>query len=90
MILMIQNIEILVASLLLTTALSFGLLFLPAIIELKKPKDAGPRLISDSFANMHLDVFRESLINIEDTLEADIQGANKIHDFYSFIQNLEI
>jgi hypothetical protein len=32
---------------------SIGLLFLPAIIELKKPADQGPRTIRDTHLRMH-------------------------------------
>jgi len=57
------------------------LLFLPALIELKKPKDAGPRLIadSDSFA------FSKSLNNISPNLKnepAPLQKSqNELSDF---------
>jgi hypothetical protein len=50
---MIQSILTLIAALSLATIVSLVLLFLPAIIELKKPKDAGPRLIADSIEQMH-------------------------------------
>jgi hypothetical protein len=36
-------------SLAVASVLSVGLLFLPAIIEFKKPRDPGPRLIDDFF-----------------------------------------
>jgi hypothetical protein len=40
------------------------ILFLPAIIELKKPKDSGPRLIEDNFAKKHIGILN-ALVNIE-------------------------
>ena len=49
-------------SLAIATAITISFLFLPAIIELKKPKDAGPRLIT------------QNQIRIDDlTLLADIE-----------------
>ena len=44
---MIPSIETLLAAL-ATSCVAFALIFLPAMIELKKPKDAGPRQIDDS------------------------------------------
>ncbi len=42
-----QNPDSLIATLIITIAIIIVLFFLPAIIELKKPKDAGPRKIND-------------------------------------------
>ncbi len=39
-------IDLLLVVLALASVFSVGLLFLPAIVELKKPQDAGPRLIT--------------------------------------------
>jgi len=44
---MIQDSDLLIATLIATIAIIIVLFFLPAIIELKKPKDAGPRQIND-------------------------------------------
>ena len=41
------------------------LLFLPALIELKKPKDAGPRLIPDLDSLTQLDHFNYPTSNLE-------------------------
>jgi len=41
--------------------------FLPAFIELKKPKDGGPRLITAETPKGHLFIMRfSSVVNIED------------------------
>jgi hypothetical protein len=40
-------IDLLLVILVFASVVSLGLLFLPAIIELRKPRDAGPRLIMD-------------------------------------------
>ena len=34
------------------------LFFLPAIIELRKPKDAGPRIISDNYTKVALNILK--------------------------------
>jgi hypothetical protein len=41
------------------------LLFLPALVELKKPKDAGPRFISDSDSITPLKRLNDSSFNLE-------------------------
>jgi hypothetical protein len=45
---MLQNLNTFIDSLAIATTITISFLFLPAIIELKKPKDAGPRLISEN------------------------------------------
>jgi hypothetical protein len=50
---MIPSIETLLAAL-TTSSVAFTLIFLPAMIELKRPKDAGPRQIDDSAELTHL------------------------------------
>jgi hypothetical protein len=61
---------------------------LPAIIELKKPKDAGPRFIID-FAQICLSDLKTSLLKIEEDLKLDSQLTSKIGVFLRFIPNLE-
>lgn len=45
-----MGLETLIATLIGTAALTMALMFLPAAIELLRPKDAGPRLIEDGIA----------------------------------------
>jgi hypothetical protein len=57
---MIHNLDLLIATLIGTTAIIIILFFLPAIIELKKPKDAGPRQINvDTTENRNLQPNKE-------------------------------
>jgi hypothetical protein len=53
------------------TAIVVLLMFLPAIIELKKPKDAGPRLITDSFEQKRSHNIKKDLADAEDKLKID-------------------
>jgi hypothetical protein len=48
MMIQIQNLIPLFINLIAPAAIIISLMFLPAIIELKKPRDAGPRLITPS------------------------------------------
>ena len=85
---MIQTlITLLVALTAITTMAIF--MFLSAIFELKKPKDAGPRFITDSFAQMRLSALKTALFNIEDELKFGSQLVSKIGSFLGFIPNLE-
>ncbi len=45
---MIQGLDVLIVTLLATASMTMLFLFLPALIELKKPKDKGPRVISET------------------------------------------
>ena len=55
----------LLVALAMASVVSVGLFFLPAIVELKKPRDAGPRLIADILGQNRSST-KTSLINIED------------------------
>jgi len=61
---MIQSLITLITALIPTTATVITLTFLPVIIELKRPKDAGPRLITDSSAQIRLSTLKTALLNI--------------------------
>ncbi len=51
-------------SLAIASVISVGLLFLPAIIELKKPQDSGPRLI-DGLFEQGFSSDKKTLVKIE-------------------------
>jgi hypothetical protein len=59
-----EMLDSLLVALAIISVVSVGLLFLPAIIELKKPRDAGPRLIDDVLGQNSS--IKTSLLNIED------------------------
>ena len=86
---MSASIITLIAAFATTTALSVALLFLPAIIELKKPRDAGPRLITDSFMQMRLSALKMALFDIEEELKFDSQLLSKLGNFVGLLPNLE-
>ena len=85
---MIQSLNLLITALIAITTVIL-LMFLPAIIELKKPKDAGPRLITENFAKIGLSTLKIPIINIEDDWKLDIQSTMKIANFLHVIPNLE-
>ena len=86
---MIQSLNLLITTSIALASMTTLLMFIPAIIELKKPLDAGPRLIPDSSIQMRLSALKTALFNIEDELKFDSQLLGKIGNFLCFIPNLE-
>ena len=70
--------------------ITFLLMFLPAIIELKKPKDAGPRLINDNIAKIRISTLKIPLTNIEEEQKFGSQSIINIASFLYLIPNLEV
>jgi|YelNatPaOPRAMG01_1025707.scaffolds.fasta_scaffold45839_3 hypothetical protein len=52
-----------------TAFVTISLMFLPAVIELAHPKDAGPRLISDSMGVVDI----LPVVNIEGSIHSDVR-----------------
>ncbi len=80
-------IEEVITGILLPTCLLVLLMFLPSIIELKKPRDAGPRLIHTSLKTGFVNS-EKSLIDVETGLVTG-QLTFKGSIFPSFICNIE-
>ena len=64
---MIQNLTSIIALLVVTTPILILVMFLPALLELKRPKDCGPRMIMENVpkVNMHL-LHAIPFVSIED------------------------
>ena len=84
MIPLLQFILVLLAS----TGTGLLLMFVPALMELKKPLDAGPRLIQDTYIPPVLSNLR-SLLNLEDESLADVRST-KIAQVLDFLPNLKL
>jgi len=66
-------------------------MILPALLELKKPKDAGPRTIMDSIPIGQSLVGETTLIvNMEDDYEFDELLMKKVVDVIAVLPNLEV
>lgn len=85
-----QQISItLIASLAAAITIAFTLIFLPAIVELTKPKDAGPRMLVDSPAKITLGMLNIPIIDLEEGQRQAYQPALvNVACFYA-IQDLE-
>lgn len=72
------------------TTITFLLMFLPAIIELKKPKDEGPRRINDNIAKIRISTLKIPITNIEEEQKFDSQSTINIAIFLFLFPNLEV
>lgn len=81
------QIEEVITGILLPTCLLVLFMFLPSIIELRKPRDAGPRLICTNF-RAGLVNSKNLLIDVEPRFVTD-QLTMKGSIFPSFICNIE-
>jgi len=67
------------------------IMFLPALLELKKPKDAGPRLIMKDVPIMRSKMREAILItNMEEEQKSDQTLIRKIADVIAVLPNLEV
>ena len=82
-------VDSLLVALAMASVVSVGLLFLPAIIELKKPHDAGPRLIIDFLGQKFLDPHQMALYNLEEVSKIEGSSVGFTGDYSDSLQNLE-
>jgi len=84
-----QNPNILIATLIITTAIVIILFFLPALIELKKPKDAGPRLIDNNIPKIRIGTLKVPITDIEEEQKSTYKSTIQIEDSLYTLPNLE-
>lgn len=67
------------------------IMLLPALLELKKPKDSGPRIIIDNVFDMQM-LWKEAIpiLDLEEEHIADKILFKKIADVISVLPNLEV
>jgi hypothetical protein len=65
------------------------IMLLPAILELKKPRDAGPRRIMDDSAMSQIGIALSSLEPKEEKIELDLAILKKLVDVIAVLPNLE-
>ncbi len=87
---MIQSLNTFATALIGVATTGILILFLPAIIELKRPLDAGPRLIRGNFAEILLSDLKIPIINVEDDWRLDRQSTMTVRGFFDFVPNLEV
>jgi hypothetical protein len=75
-------------SLILGVSAFILIMFLPALLELKKPKDAGSRNVSENASNS-MDALSLQSIEKEEKRRLDTEIAKKISEIIAFLPNLE-
>lgn len=82
-------IDSLLIALAMASVVSIGLLFLPAIVEFKKPRDAGPRLIADLPGQKCLNAHNMARHNLEDASKIGDPSVDFTSNFSDSTQNSE-
>ena len=83
--LMTSSMDSLILPLMGTAAITIVLLFLPALIELTRPKDAGPRLINGNLTKLSI----MHIANMENECTFSVQPALKVASYLSIVLNME-
>jgi hypothetical protein len=69
---MIPNLTLIIAMLILGIPILILIMLLPPLLELKKPKDSGPRMIMDSISEVQIQIMRMiPIASIEDEQKFD-------------------
>ncbi len=84
----VQDLSMLGNALVLVSGSAILLMLLPAIIELKKPQDKGPRLIADYYWQMGLGALQTSLINMEEETLSNSWKVKRVF-FLANVSNIE-
>ena len=88
---MIPNLTSIIALLIVTTPLLIFITFLPAFLELKKPKDAGPRMIMETIPEVKTrTVHVIQIANIEKEQKFDTSLIQTMARIIEVLPNLEV
>jgi hypothetical protein len=66
------------------------IMLLPALLELKRPKDAGPRMIADDATFTQPKITDISIVNVEEEQRFDQILIKRIADAIAVLPNLEV
>jgi hypothetical protein len=88
---MIPNPTSIIAILILGTSIIVLIMLLPAFLELKKPKDAGPRRIMDNIPRVQIGMVRAiRLVSIEEEQKFDAALIRLLANVLGVLPNLEV
>jgi hypothetical protein len=89
-IVMIPNLSSIIAILALGLPVLILFMLLPAILELKKPKDRGPRMIMDHISEVQIQIMRMTPVaNIENEQKFDNAVIQPLAKIIAVLPNLE-
>lgn len=90
-IVMIPNLTSIIAILILGIPILILIMLLPALLELKKPKDGGPRMILDNISEVQIQIMRMTPIaNIENEQRFDSAIIQPLAKIIAVLPNLEV
>ncbi len=88
---MIQNLTSIIAILIVTTPILILIMFLPALLELKKPKDGGPRMIMGTIPGVNMRLVRViPIVNMEDEQKFDRSLIQTLARIIEILPSLEV
>jgi hypothetical protein len=90
MVRMLPNLALTFVIISLGVSIFIIIMLLPAFLELKKPKDAGPRMIKDYTFTANLVTKEILIVNLEEKQEFDQTLVKKIVDVINALPNLEV
>jgi hypothetical protein len=88
---MIPNLTSIIAILILGIPILILIMLLPALLELKKPKDGGPRLILDNISEVQIQIMRMiPIASIEDEQKFDSALIQLLAKIIEVLPSLEV
>ena len=90
-IVMIPNLTSIIAILILGIPILILIMLLPALLELKKPKDGGPRMILDNISEVQIQIMRMiPIASIEDEQKFDSALIQQLAKIIAILPSLEV
>ena len=90
-IVMIPNLTSIIAILILGIPILVLIMLLPALLELKKPKDGGPRLILDNISEVQIQIMRMiPIASIEDEQKFESALIQTLAKIIEVLPSLEV
>jgi hypothetical protein len=88
---MILNLTSIITVLALGTPFLILIMLLPAILELRQPKDGGPRMIMDGIPNVPFQVSTVfSIVNMEEEQKFDVSLLKSLGKVIGVLPSLEV
>jgi hypothetical protein len=88
---MIPNLTSIIAILILGIPILILIMLLPALLELKKPKDGGPRMILDNISEVQIQIMRMiPIASIEDEQKFESALIQSLAKIIEVLPSLEV
>jgi hypothetical protein len=87
---MIPNLTLIIILLALGTPILILIMFLPVLLELKKPRDAGPRLIMENISEVQIQMRAVSIVSMEEEQKFDRALIRMLAKIIEVLPSMEI